>query len=213
VHVQHTQDTEFWAAWNDFEVAHGNEDTFREMLRIKRSVSASYSQTHFNTAVGSGMPTAGTAAAASSAAPSGGKRARDGGLADDMQALEAEAVSHPTCFCPFSTHAQLLSRAHTHTHTLLPKPQTPNPNNASHVSPKALSLSHMTVLVKHGPFARDRRLTWPLFSVRFCSLTCSWGPCLTKTVMPQYLSTSIPHDLTLTAPTLTCSVCRRRRRR
>ena len=136
MHVQHTQDTEFWAAWNDFEVAHGNEDTFREMLRIKRSVSASYSQTHFNTAVGSGMPTAGTAAAASSAAPSGGKRARDGGLADDMQALEAEAVSHPTCLCPFSIHAQLLSRAHTHTH-----PFAQTPNVASRVSPKALSLS------------------------------------------------------------------------
>ncbi|KAM7264801.1 hypothetical protein ACFE04_002484 [Oxalis oulophora] len=37
-------DPDFWAQWNDFEVQHGNEDTFREMLRIKRSVSASYSQ-------------------------------------------------------------------------------------------------------------------------------------------------------------------------
>jgi len=26
----------FWDAWNEFEVRHGNEDTFREMLRIKR---------------------------------------------------------------------------------------------------------------------------------------------------------------------------------
>ncbi|KAJ1923473.1 pre-mRNA-splicing factor syf1 [Tieghemiomyces parasiticus] len=33
-----------WAAWHDFEVKHGNEDTFKEMLRIKRSV-----QTKFNT--------------------------------------------------------------------------------------------------------------------------------------------------------------------
>ncbi|KAJ4833898.1 hypothetical protein Tsubulata_032931 [Turnera subulata] len=40
-------DAEFWNKWHDFEVLHGNEDTFREMLRIKRSVSASYSQTHF----------------------------------------------------------------------------------------------------------------------------------------------------------------------
>ena len=32
------------------QVAHGNEDTFREMLRIRRSVAASFSQTHFNTA-------------------------------------------------------------------------------------------------------------------------------------------------------------------
>lgn len=33
-----------------WQVAHGNEDTFREMLRIRRSVAASFSQTHFNTA-------------------------------------------------------------------------------------------------------------------------------------------------------------------
>ncbi|KAF2305099.1 hypothetical protein GH714_001780 [Hevea brasiliensis] len=40
-------DADFWNEWHEFEVQHGNEDTFREMLRIKRSVSASYSQTHF----------------------------------------------------------------------------------------------------------------------------------------------------------------------
>ncbi|KAI3995305.1 hypothetical protein MKX01_032107 [Papaver californicum] len=40
-------DNDFWSRWHNFEVQHGNEDTFREMLRIKRSVSASYSQTHF----------------------------------------------------------------------------------------------------------------------------------------------------------------------
>ncbi|KAL0308670.1 UNVERIFIED_CONTAM: Pre-splicing factor SYF1 [Sesamum radiatum] len=40
-------DPDFWNKWHDFEVQHGNEDTFREMLRVKRSVSASYSQTHF----------------------------------------------------------------------------------------------------------------------------------------------------------------------
>ncbi|PKA56207.1 hypothetical protein AXF42_Ash011136 [Apostasia shenzhenica] len=39
-------DPDFWNKWNDFEVQHGNEDTFREMLRIKRSVSASFSQSH-----------------------------------------------------------------------------------------------------------------------------------------------------------------------
>ncbi|GKV34347.1 hypothetical protein SLEP1_g42723 [Rubroshorea leprosula] len=40
-------DGDFWNKWHEFEVQHGHEDTFREMLRIKRSVSASYSQTHF----------------------------------------------------------------------------------------------------------------------------------------------------------------------
>ncbi|KAK3015443.1 hypothetical protein RJ639_007775 [Escallonia herrerae] len=39
-------DADFWNKWHEFEVQHGNEDTFREMLRIKRSVSASLSQTH-----------------------------------------------------------------------------------------------------------------------------------------------------------------------
>lgn len=37
-------DVDFWNKWHGFEVQHGNEDTFREMLRIKRSVTASYSQ-------------------------------------------------------------------------------------------------------------------------------------------------------------------------
>nr|XP_026690906.1 pre-mRNA-splicing factor SYF1 [Ciona intestinalis] len=32
----------FWEAWKSFEVKHGNEDTVREMLRIKRSVQATY---------------------------------------------------------------------------------------------------------------------------------------------------------------------------
>ncbi|KAL8803268.1 MAG: hypothetical protein Q9200_006287 [Gallowayella weberi] len=32
----------FWSKWESFEVQHGNEDTFREMLRIRRSVQAQY---------------------------------------------------------------------------------------------------------------------------------------------------------------------------
>ena len=32
----------FWLKWESFEVQHGNEDTFKEMLRIKRSVQAQY---------------------------------------------------------------------------------------------------------------------------------------------------------------------------
>ncbi|QDZ20836.1 pre-mRNA-splicing factor SYF1 [Chloropicon primus] len=34
----------YWEEWNKFEVSHGNEDTFREMLRVKRSVAAFYGQ-------------------------------------------------------------------------------------------------------------------------------------------------------------------------
>ncbi|KAK1387568.1 Pre-mRNA-splicing factor like [Heracleum sosnowskyi] len=37
-------DADFWSKWQEFEVHHGNESTFREMLLIKRSVAAKYSQ-------------------------------------------------------------------------------------------------------------------------------------------------------------------------
>jgi len=42
------KEEEFWKTWRSFEVQHGNEDTFRDMLRIKRSVQATYAQVHFN---------------------------------------------------------------------------------------------------------------------------------------------------------------------
>uniref|UniRef100_A0A914D5Y1 BUB1 N-terminal domain-containing protein n=1 Tax=Acrobeloides nanus TaxID=290746 RepID=A0A914D5Y1_9BILA len=32
----------FWEMWKEFEIKHGNEDTVREMLRVKRSVQATY---------------------------------------------------------------------------------------------------------------------------------------------------------------------------
>jgi pre-mRNA-splicing factor SYF1 len=32
----------FWSKWEQFEVQHGNEDTYKEMLRVKRSVQAQY---------------------------------------------------------------------------------------------------------------------------------------------------------------------------
>ncbi|KAM0033587.1 putative tetratricopeptide-like helical domain superfamily [Helianthus debilis subsp. tardiflorus] len=37
--------SDLWINWHEFEVQHGNEDTFRDMLRIKRSVNAGHSQT------------------------------------------------------------------------------------------------------------------------------------------------------------------------
>ena len=37
----------FWAEWSAFEVSHGNEATFREMLRIKRAVGATYSTVNY----------------------------------------------------------------------------------------------------------------------------------------------------------------------
>ena len=37
----------FWSKWEAFEVQHGNEDTFKEMLRMKRSVQAQYKSVYY----------------------------------------------------------------------------------------------------------------------------------------------------------------------
>jgi pre-mRNA-splicing factor SYF1 len=44
------RDPEYWKAWHEFEVSHGNEETFREMLRVKRSVQAAFSTVNYNAA-------------------------------------------------------------------------------------------------------------------------------------------------------------------
>jgi pre-mRNA-splicing factor SYF1 len=38
-------DTKFWDIWKEFEVRHGNVETFKEMLRVKRSVIAQFNIT------------------------------------------------------------------------------------------------------------------------------------------------------------------------
>lgn len=76
-------DAKFWAEWNAFEIETGSEDTFREMLRIKRSVQAL-----FNTA-------ASYIVAQAEASRRGGERERDEeeerAGADPMAAAEREA--------------------------------------------------------------------------------------------------------------------------
>jgi len=52
----------YWKAWNEFEISHGNEETFREMLRIKRSVEASFSTVNYNAAEMSGTDSKATEA-------------------------------------------------------------------------------------------------------------------------------------------------------
>lgn len=70
----------FWAEWYNFELETGSEDTFREMLRIKRSVQA-----QFNTE-------ASYLAAQTTAARQGAKTADDNeGPADAMAAAERQA--------------------------------------------------------------------------------------------------------------------------
>jgi pre-mRNA-splicing factor SYF1 len=41
---------EYWGEWHEFEVSHGNEETFREMLRVKRSVQAAFSTVNYSIA-------------------------------------------------------------------------------------------------------------------------------------------------------------------
>lgn len=75
---------EFWQTWKEFEVRHGNEDTMREMLRIKRSIQAMYN-TQVNMMSAQMLNSAGSVAAGTIAdlAP---------GLKDGMRLLEAKAV-------------------------------------------------------------------------------------------------------------------------
>lgn len=75
-------------------MAHGNEDTFREMLRIQRSIAASFSHQQIQSVIDAGklaaqIDAANTKAGAASDAAAAGKRGRGG---DAMAALEAEAA-------------------------------------------------------------------------------------------------------------------------
>ncbi|XP_063966230.1 pre-mRNA-splicing factor SYF1-like [Lytechinus pictus] len=67
----------FWQVWKDFEIKHGNEDTVREMLRIKRSIQAK-----FNTQV--------NFMSAQMIAAEGASKPNQGAI-DDMQLLEQRA--------------------------------------------------------------------------------------------------------------------------
>jgi pre-mRNA-splicing factor SYF1 len=40
---KHENTENFWNIWEEFEISHGNEDTYKEMLRTKKSVAARYS--------------------------------------------------------------------------------------------------------------------------------------------------------------------------
>lgn len=84
----------FWSTWESFEVQHGNEDTFKEMLRIKRSVQAQYN-TDVNFIASQAL--------ARSQLPNGQESSGD--AADAMAALEREARA-PVGFVAASTGPQ-----------------------------------------------------------------------------------------------------------
>ena len=75
---------DFWQTWKEFEVKHGNEDTLREMLRIKRSVQAVYN-TQVNMMASAMMKETGPIGTVSDLAPT-----LTLGLKDDMWRLEAK---------------------------------------------------------------------------------------------------------------------------
>ena len=73
----------FWQEWNNFEIETGSEDTFREMLRIKRSVQA-----QFNTEV--------SYIAAQMASKQANGEEEDEAPADAMAAAERQAGAGPS---------------------------------------------------------------------------------------------------------------------
>ncbi|KAL1855437.1 pre-mRNA-splicing factor syf1 [Paecilomyces lecythidis] len=114
----------FWQKWEAFEVQHGNEDTFKEMLRIKRSVQAQY-----NTDVNF---------IASQAIARSQQRAQEGipeteeekEQADAMAALERQARA-PMGFVAASTGPEGGNR---------PPPAGKEPQPAAPVNPDAINL-------------------------------------------------------------------------
>ncbi|WYZ46463.1 hypothetical protein EsH8_IX_000688 [Colletotrichum jinshuiense] len=92
---------DFWVKWEAFEVQHGNEDTFKEMLRIKRSVQAQY-----NTDVNF---IASQALARSQRRPD---ESADPEVADAMAALERQAKA-PAGFVAASDATKTSSAAET----------------------------------------------------------------------------------------------------
>ncbi|KAI0889594.1 TPR-like protein [Annulohypoxylon maeteangense] len=86
----------FWTKWEQFEVQHGNEDTYKEMLRIKRSVQAQY-----NTDVNF-IASQAIARANQRGAGEGTNGTGDPEVADAMEQLERQARA-PVGFVAAST--------------------------------------------------------------------------------------------------------------
>ena len=80
---------EFWKKWEAFEVQHGNEDTFKEMLRIKRSVQAQFN-TDVNFIASQAVARQAAAAASNGNGAVGGEE-MDDDTADAMAQLERQA--------------------------------------------------------------------------------------------------------------------------
>ncbi|KAL0471858.1 pre-mRNA-splicing factor syf-1 [Neurospora intermedia] len=80
----------FWTKWDQFEVQHGNEDTYKEMLRIKRSVQAQYN-TDVNFIASQALARSQQKRMEEEAAGNGGGEEMDAEVADAMAQLERQA--------------------------------------------------------------------------------------------------------------------------
>ncbi|RHZ64715.1 mRNA splicing protein SYF1 [Aspergillus thermomutatus] len=122
----------FWQKWEAFEVQHGNEDTFKEMLRIKRSVQAQYN-TDVNFIASQAI------ARSQQRAQQGGKEREDEEAdmdgskerADAMAALERQARA-PVGFVAASTGPEGGNRP--------PPPGQQQPQPSAPVNPDAIDL-------------------------------------------------------------------------
>lgn len=92
---------EFWERWREFEVRHGNEDTFREMLRIKRSVQAQFN-TDVNFIAAQAVALGRERKGLQSVAEDGEEDEEQVG-ADAMEVLERQAARVPQGFVAAST--------------------------------------------------------------------------------------------------------------
>ncbi|KAL4741967.1 Pre-mRNA-splicing factor syf1 [Aspergillus similis] len=99
----------FWQKWEAFEVQHGNEDTFKEMLRIKRSVQAQYN-TDVNFIASQAIARSQQRAPEGEEAAAPAERDMDTETADAMAALERQARA-PIGFVAASTGPEGGNRA------------------------------------------------------------------------------------------------------
>ncbi|GFF41539.1 pre-mRNA-splicing factor syf1 [Aspergillus udagawae] len=122
----------FWQKWEAFEVQHGNEDTFKEMLRIKRSVQAQYN-TDVNFIASQAIARSQQRAQEGGKEMEGEEADMDGSKerADAMAALERQARA-PVGFVAASTGPEGGNRP--------PPPGQQQPQPSAPVNPDAIDL-------------------------------------------------------------------------
>lgn len=85
---KHDKELSYWTAWRSFEEEHGNENTFRDMLRMRRSAEVAFSQVNY-------MAAEMAAATGTTAEPCTGATASGAGTlpVDAMSQLSNQAVN------------------------------------------------------------------------------------------------------------------------